>query len=390
MTATLESVIDRLPQIRQAVEAVRETLLANLVMIGEIPAPTFSEQARARFLSDRFAETGLQHVSTDEMDNAAGVIPGAEGGRNILVVAHTDTLFAAKDDHTISVEEDSVIGPGLGDNSLGVAVLATMPTLMEHLDVTFNSNIVLLGSSRSHGRGDLEGMRFFMDNMKMPVTAGICLEGVKLGRLSYCSIGMMRGEITVSVPEEYDWTRFRASGAIRIINDVMNHILAIPLPRQPRTTVLFGAIRGGAAFDVIATHATLQFEIRSESAEMVQQVTRRIRDITEEVSAETDAVVTLDTIAHREPGGVAFGHPIVRHARKIIKALDVEPRLGPSLSELSTFISHSVPAVTLGITTGERRHKANELLHISPMITGVTQLAALLLAMDAGLEDDEA
>lgn len=388
MPVTLERVLDRLPQLRQGVEAVRETLLANLVMVGEIPAPTFHEQGRARFLSDRFAETGLQHVSTDDMDNCAGLVRGTQGGRTLLVVAHMDTLFPAKDDHTISVQEDSVIGPGLGDNSLGVAVLATLPTLLNQLDLKLESDLVLLGSTRSHGRGDLEGLRFFLDNMEMPVHAGICIEGVKLGRVSYSSIGMMRGEINVAVPEEYDWTRFRASGAIRIINDVMNQILAIPLPRQPRTTVLFGSIRGGTSFDVIATQATLQFEIRSESAEMVAQVTERIREIAEEVSAETDAVVTLDTISHRGPGGVPFGHPLVRQARQILQALNVQPRLGPSLSELSTFISRHLPAVTLGITTGERRHKANELLHIAPMITGVTQLAALLLAIDAGLDDE--
>ena len=48
-----------------------------------------------------------------------------------------------------------------------------------------------MGSARSLGRGDLEGLRFFLDNFKKPITAGVCIEGVKLGRLSYSSIGIV-------------------------------------------------------------------------------------------------------------------------------------------------------------------------------------------------------
>jgi acetylornithine deacetylase/succinyl-diaminopimelate desuccinylase-like protein len=371
------------------VEAARETLLANLVMIGEIPAPTFGEQRRIQFLQDRFTEAELTDCSTDEMGNGIGLLRGTEGERNILVVAHADTVFDETTDHTITVQEDRITGPGIGDNSLGLAVLASLPALLNQLDLRLRSNLVLLGSTRSLGRGNLAGLRFFLDNAEMPFCAGVCLEGVQLGRLSYASLGMLRAQISVTVPAEYDWTRFGARSAILTLNEVINRILAIPLPRRPRTSILLGSVEGGESFDTLATQAVLRFEVRSESAEIVHQVAWRIEQITEELSAETSAGVVLETLAQRKPGGVPFGHPLIQHTREIMTALGIEPRIAPSMSELSTFIQHEIPALTLGLTTGEQPRKPDETLYLEPMYTGLAQLIGTLLAIDEGLCDEQ-
>ena len=56
---TLEQLVAALPDYRSAAERVREMLLANLALIGEAPAPTFEEQARAEINAERFAAAGL-------------------------------------------------------------------------------------------------------------------------------------------------------------------------------------------------------------------------------------------------------------------------------------------------------------------------------------------
>jgi len=387
----LKPIAGRLPEMRQAVADMREMLLANLVMVSEIPAPTFSESHRIRFLVDRFAECGLQRTSTDDAGNGVGIVEGSteDPERNILVVAHADTPFDETDDHTIKMREDRVIGPGVGDNSLGVAMLATLPTLLEKLDIQLKSNLVLLGATRSLGRGDLQGLRFFLDNADTPSRAAVCVEGVQLGRLSYASLGMVRGEITVTVPEVYDWTRFGASSAILILNDVINRMMGIPLPRKPRTSILLGSIQAGTSYNVLATSATLRFEIRSESSELVHGVAASIQNICEELSAQTAAEVKLDIFASREPGGVPFNHPVVTAARHMMEALSIEPHITPSMSELATLINRQIPAVTLGLTTGEHLNTPREMVRIEPMYTGIAQLIGQLMAIDQGVSDDD-
>jgi metal-dependent amidase/aminoacylase/carboxypeptidase family protein len=225
-------------------------------------------------------------------------------------------------------------------------------------------------------------MRFFLENNEREIKAGVCVEGVRLGRLSFASIGMLRGEISCSVPEEYDWSRFGASGAIVTLNDVINKISAIPLPRRPRSSVVFGSVRGGTSYSTIPSNALLRFEIRSESSEQVSDISQRIEDIADEVRSDTGAEVKVDIFARREPGGITFSHPLARCCRDIMKALGLEPRVAPSTSELAALIDHAVPAVTVGLTRGQSIDKPGESIEIEPTFTGLAQLLGILLAID--------
>ncbi len=384
MINSCQDILDRLPEYDRKIDEFKETLLTNLIMLSEIPAPTFEEQQRTRFLLNRFTEYNLQNCSEDEKGNALGIIPGDSRDSNILVVAHMDTPFSSKVDHTITVQPDKVIGPGVGDNGLGLAALATLPLILEKLDIKFESNLILMGTSRSLGSGDIEGLRFFLENFKRPITAGICVEGVKLGRLSYSSIGMLRGELRYQVPDEYDWTRFNSVGAIVNMNELINKILEIPLPRKPKTSIMLGSIRGGSSYNTLPTKANLKFEIRSETDDMVEDLAVRIRSLADEMTSLTGADVRFVEMARRKPGGTQFSHALNRTSRSILEHLGVIPRLSPSTSELSAFIDKNIPAVTIGLTNGERMGELDELIEIEPIKKGLAQLIAMLQAVDKG------
>lgn len=385
---TFEEILAALPSMRETVAGISELLLANLVLIGEIAAPTFQEQRRVEFLKDRFIEGGLLECSIDEKNNIYGILPGETGKEHILIVAHLDTDFPEEVNHTITVRTDSVIGTAVADNSLGVATVATLPIILERLGIRLQSNLILMGAAQSLGRGDLAGLRFFLANKPFPIKAGVGVEGVQLGRLSHSSIGMLRGEINCTVPEEYDWTHFGETGAILVLNEIINHIVEIPLPARPQTVIILGSISGGTGFEKIPTESQLQFEIRSESAEMVTNIRNKIEEITLEVSERTNTKIQVDFFARKEPGGIPFSHPLCRQTRKIIQSLDVEPQISPSISELSAFIDHKIPAIAVGITHGGRLQNEKELIQIPPVFTGIAQLVGILLAIDGGFCDE--
>ena len=169
---SIDGILAELPNLQENAKGIQETLIANLIMLSEIPAPTFKEEKRIKLLLQRMLECGLQNVSTDEAGNGVGIIQGRDPSRNILLVAHADSVYSEKADHTISVLNDEIIGPGVADNSLGLAVLASLPTLLERLDIQLNSNLVLLGSTKGLGRGNLDGLKFFMDNNHLPAQLG--------------------------------------------------------------------------------------------------------------------------------------------------------------------------------------------------------------------------
>jgi di/tripeptidase len=276
----------------------------------------------------------------------------------------------------------------VGDNSLSLAVLSAFPGLLEELGIELKSNIILMGSARSLGHGNIEGLRFFLNNTDMSIHNGICLEGVKLGRLSHTSIGMARCEVTYRLPEEYDWTRFGAVGSIVTINELINRILEIPIPKRPKTNIVLGSITGGRSFNSIATESQLRFEIRSESGEMVETLRQRIEDIATEVSSHNGSDVAINILAQRKPGGISFSHPLAANARTLMNSLGIYPRISPSTSELSAFIDQHIPALTLGLTDGENLNKPEENILIDPIYTGLTQFLGILLAIDRGLCDE--
>jgi hypothetical protein len=97
----------------------------------------------------------------------------------------------------------------------------------------------------------------------------------------------------------------------------------------------------------------------------------------------------MEIISRRRPGGISFTHPLTRNARRIIRALEIEPRKSPNAADLSTFIDHKIPAVTIGISQGELQSKLGEYIKIKPVFTGIAQLIGLLLAIDRGYCDED-
>ncbi len=388
MNQKLSDIIGSLDRYKSAAKSVKDILLSNLVMLGEVPAPTFSERPRVEVVQQLLSSSGLHNCSLDDMDNGVAVLPGSEGKKNLLLVAHADTMFSEKVDHTISLYTNEATGPGVADNSLGVALLATLPQLLEELNMELRDNLMLLTPTRGLGRGNLEGLRFFLKHNKKPLSAGICVEGAQLGRLSFSCIGMLRGEVRCSVPEEYDWTKFGATNAIVSLNEVINKILEISLPTRPRTKIVFGRIEGGTSVNSVPTTANLQFEVRSESARMIETVAQQIDALIMEISSNCGADIQWEVLARRKPTGIPFQHPLVTVATEIMKALEVEPRIAPSTSELSVVLGHHIPAVTLGVTQVEKLNKPEESAHIEPMFTGIAQFIAILKAIDEGICDE--
>ena len=385
---TINDLLNGVISIRDQVKDLREILLANLVMMGEIPAPTFGEEGRIRFFLDRFTEAGLDSISTDEVGNAFGFVRGSEGEKTILVAAHTDTVFNTAVDHTVRVESKRIFGAGVADNSLGCAVVASIPQILQHLGIKPKHNLLLMGVTRSLGRGDLAGIRFFLNNSKVPIDYGLFVEGAQLGRLSYSSMGMLRGEIHCTIPDEYDWTLFESSGAINILNEVITKMLAIPLPTKPKTTITFGFVNSGNSYNSVPTSGSLHFEVRSEQAGMVGELQNRLEEIADEVASNSQTEVRLEVIARRRPGGIEFSHPLTKVSKRIQESLGVTPKIEPSVGELSALIDKEVPGITIGITSASQMHSLKENIAIEPIFSGLAQLVGIIQAMDGGFCDE--
>ncbi len=391
MDNSIQPIVEQAPRFRQVADELRETMLANLVMIGEIPAPTFQEDARVQYILQRFTECGMEQCSSDEQGNGMACLAGTEPSRTILLTAPADTFVEDKEDVSIEVRQDRVAGPFVGDNSIALAALATLPTLLERLGIRLKANLVFLASAKTLNRGNLEGLRFFLSNTAWPIHYGLCVESVQLGRLNHNCLGMRRGEIVCCLPDDYNWMQFGKNGSIIPINEVITQISQIPLPQRPLTSIVLGSIEGGISYHNIARETTLRFEMRSEDPAILNRLEEQIHEIVMSVASRTGLEVSLDIFTRREPGGIPISHPLVRVSRAMLEKLGITPMIYSTTSALSAFSVQKIPAVTLGITTGERSSDLDEIKEwagIAPMSAGLAQLVGVLLAMDGGCCDD--
>ncbi len=385
----MDKYLEKLPTYVDELKSIKDTIITNIVFIGETPAPTFQEKRRSQLFLDRLAESQVDECTTDGYRNPIGIIRGTSRTKPpIFVVAHLDTVFPRDIDHNFSVNETSITGPGILDNSIGVGILVSLPDIFKKLGLHFNSDIVLAGVIQSMGKGNLRGIRHLVKTWSTPIRGALCIEGGELGRLNYNSDGMIRCEVECTIPVGNGWKYAFKPNAILILNDVINQILQLRLPQKPRSRVIIGKISGGMTHGDIANSGTLGFEIQSDSDKMVKAIFNDIRDIVNGISHEYHVDLNLNTISNLSASKLKYNHPLVKSAVAVMQKLDLKPVSEPTETELSIFLSRKIPAVTLGITHGENYHRPDARVEIDPIFKGITQIIGIILAIDNGACDE--
>ena len=385
----MEEYLRVLPRFVDQIRNIREIIISNIVLIGQISAPTFYERRRAECLVERLADFQVDECSIDDFGNPIGVIRGASAEKqSVFVVAHLDTFSEVEADQHYEVTDKTISGMGVSDNSAAVGVLASLPEVFNRLGLTFESDIVLVAPNHSLARGNLRGIRRLLQAWPTPIRGAICLESVELGRLNYYSDGMIRGEISCSIATERQWDRHHVPNAILVINEVINAILGLRLPQKPRTQIVIGKIAGGFNHGNIAYDANIGFEIRSDSDAIVKELYSDITDIVDEINKAYAVALKLNRISNLNATRLAYNHPLVKCASRILNRLGVKAVSEPSETALSIFLQRKIPAVTLGLTRGDNYHQDDAMIEIEPIFKGISQIPALIMAMDDGVCDE--
>ena len=384
----METYFERLPDFVNAIKEIRETIITNIVLLGQIPSPTFREKRRSTAFLERLAEFQVDECTTDGYRNPIGIVRGSSKTKPpIFVAAHLDTIFDAEVDHNFTISENMITGAAVLDNSLGIGVLVSLPEIFRRLNLKFESDIVLAGVIQSIGKGNLRGIRHLLKTWATPIRGAVCVEGFDLGRLSYYSEGMIRCEVHCNVSESRIWEQRFKPNAILVLHEVINQLLEMRLPQKPRSRIIIGKISGGLKHGVIAYDASLGFEIQSVSDDMVKSIFNDVQNMVEGIGHEYKVDMELNIVSNVSAAKLGYNHPLVKSAGSILKTLDVKPFSVSSESELSIFLSHHIPAVTVGISHGDNYHQLDSTMEIEPMYKGIAQLLGLIQAIDSGVCD---
>lgn len=358
-------------------DALIARTLEMAVVIQQIPAPTFSEARRAAFIHTQFMAEGLSNVTTDSLGNVFGCLPGAGRAQPLVVTAHTDTVFPELVDLTIRREDGRIAGPGLGDNSVGVAGLFGLLWELRSRGAALPGDLWLVANVGEEGLGNLGGMRLVVERFGARALAYIVLEGMSLGQVYHRGLDVQRYRIGVRTAGGHSWVDYGRPSAVHELSALIGQLTAIPLPNSPRTTLNVGVISGGTTVNSIAALASLELDLRSESAQSLANLARRVETLV--AAANRPGVQVRAEISGQRPAGeIPPTHPLVRWAARCLEAQGIQPNLNVGSTDANIPLSRGLPAVCLGLTLGAGAHTLEEFIYTAPLGKGLAQLAALV------------
>jgi len=350
------------------------------VNIQQIPAPTFHEEQRAAHVHAIFQAFQLQQVEVDTQRNVYGLLPGSNPNLpGVMVSAHTDTVFAAETDLTIRQERNRIYGPGLGDNSVGVAGMVSLLKYLHDERIQPACNIWFVATSGEEGLGDLNGMRAAYAKLQQKIGMVVNLEGLAIGHVYNAGIAVHRLQITATADGGHSWLHFGRASAVHGIVELGARITQIKPPETPRTTYNIGMIDGGQAINAIGTRASLWLDMRSESQAALEQLSTAVNDL---IRLSTHSGLRFETkvVGDRPAGMISEQHPLVEGALEALHMIGINGSLQRGSTDGNIPLAAGCPAVTIGITRGANAHRLDEYIETEPIQQGLQQLIVLVLS----------
>jgi len=361
------------------IDEIAELCLA----IQRVPAPTGAEYERAEFVATQLRRLGLDQVETDDTPNVYGRVAGTNGGPGLIVSAHLDTVFPIEADLTSRREGERLFGPGIGDNSMGLAGLLTLAHKLTTGEQPPGCDVWFVANAGEEGLGDLKGMRRAVDRLGSQIKACLVLEGVSSGpwTITHRGLGVRRYRIEAQARGGHSWGSFGEPSAIHLLVRLADMITRWEVPKSPRTTFNIGVIEGGTSVNTIAQHASLLLDLRSEDAGELKRLITRTEELVAAANAIGDAQIAATVVGDRPTGEVAADHPFVVAASDILTALDVATqniRLRIGSTDANIPLSRGIPAVTIYLAEGHDVHRLSEWLSLELLPLGMTLAWRLL------------
>jgi tripeptide aminopeptidase len=373
-----------LGDVKRQWEPLRHRLTTNLILdraiqVQQIPAPTFDEIQRARYIENQFRALRLKAVKRDPIHNViAWTIPPDQTDKPILLVsAHTDTVFPRETELTIREEANRVYGPGIGDNSLGVGTLLLLAEIYARLKRQWEIPVGFVANAREEGLGNLDGIRTVIDRFPHERIAGvIVLEGMALGRIYHAGIAVRRLKITTYAQGGHSWLHFGQSNAVHSLVQLAADISRIVVPEEPRTTYNIGMLEGGHSINSLATQASLYLDMRSTTSVGLKELEEQVRQLVSKVdSAE------IDIIGDRPEGQLSTDHPLVAVAKEAYQAIGLRPSLERGSTDANYMLAKNIPSIVVGVTYGGNAHRLDEYIEVAPLRDGVWSVVLMVESM---------
>ena len=397
-----------------ALGADHDRIIAENIALSEVPAPPFKEAAKAKAFYELFSKLGLTDVTIDQEGNVTGIRKGKGNGPLLAVASHLDTVFPEGTDVKVKRDGDILRGPGIGDNSRGLAVILGLVRALEAARIETDSDILFVARVGEEGLGDLRGMKhlFLKGPWKDKIKTFIAMDGLGLSNVMTTALGSKRYKLTFTGPGGHSYRAFGLVNPMYAMGQFMVEFAKTQVPEL--TTYNIGVIGGGTSVNSIPSEGSMEVDIRSVSPPEVEKVSQRMETLARaavdaenttrstkagkvelkvELVGDRPAGTTVNPFfGARLPGAAAAPETAARNARlaawawQALITQGVKPVLDTSSTDANIAMNIGIPAITIASGSGDRMHALDEWMdvgkdksmkHIGMALTTVLAAAGL-------------
>ncbi len=371
-------------------------LIKEHIKICEIPAPTFFETQRAKYIEKRFSELGLVDITIDEVGNVIACWPKVSSNY-VCLSAHLDTVFPSEVDCKVKKVGDRYFAPGISDNVAGlVGMLAIAQTFTESYLET-DLSLLFVATVAEEGLGDLKGVKHLFQNSKYKnlIKYFIAFDGPGIERITHQALGSKRYQITFKGQGGHSWGDFGIVNPIHALGRAISKMASYQVPKHPPSSYNVGTIQGGNSVNTISQQAQMQVDLRSISESQLSKLEQHLfwsvnQALEEENQAskyyDSRLEMQIESLGQRPSGQLPVSSQLMQLAMAATSAFGVNPYLDCSSTDSNIPISLGLEAITLGAGgNGGACHTLSEWFEEGQRTTSLKRTLLLLLAL-AGLK----
>jgi acetylornithine deacetylase/succinyl-diaminopimelate desuccinylase-like protein len=343
---------------------VKAGVIGDIESLVAIPAPTFSEEPRLRWLESRLANAPGRRA---RLPGGTLVWSWGEGAPDLVLMAHVDTVFSEGTELRVRRDGDALVGPGVGDNAAAVAVaVAVVEQLLAEPTIAPGAVAFTVGEE---GLGNLRGAWEVCE--RLTPAAVIALEGHGLEKVIVDAVGSIRARLTITGPGGHSWVDRGTPSAIAALLGCAGRLLELSEPAAP---INVGTIAGGRSVNAIADYAECVVERRALNESSLDEFADKLR------SLEVPYGLSLKTeiVGRRPAGRLDRNAPLLGSVRAIRARLGLPDTLGDGSTDANAALASGVPAVCLGVAEGSGMHTLAERIDLRSLELGERQLRDLL------------
>jgi hypothetical protein len=364
-----------------------DRLLADAVLLSELPSPTEREERRAAFVIERLTALGLL-AEADEAGNVFARIPAGSppDARVLLLFADLGTTRWNPLGSLSRVDLDTASGAGLSD-ALGAAALLSIAEAASDGSLKRSRDLLLLFAARSLDDPRSDVFARLSEKTRDRPIAAIGLRGFSLGSVPGRPVGTYRVSVHVRTASDSGTELRSAQGeppsAVDAAVAVARRLSGVKWDAEGATVCKIRRIEAGTGFGRAPTEGVVDIELESADAAVLDLAKKAAIATAETAGRESGAATQVAIIGHIPVGDPRVSAALASLVKDLMKEQKIKVK-GEMGADPAAFLSvRGIPAVSIGIALGREGLDADE-IEIASIETGRRLVAALTERASAG------